>query len=208
MKLIAADLGRVDADLVGGDVEDALDQLGGLGSPCAAVGADGGVVGEHRLGVEAHLRDLVHADRHHLRQHRQDGADRRVGPGRRHHLAVEADDLAVVVRRPAGRSSRSHGRAPARPCPRSGSPPTSPACRGSSRPSRRSGARRSWRPSGRTRRRPTDRRCAAEQGRGRASRRRRHGSSAAPGATPTSSRPPSSGTATTPLVSIGTPARR
>ena len=93
----AADLGRVDADLVGGDVEDALDQLGRLGAAGAAIGADGGVVREHRLGVEAHLRDLVHADRHHLRQHRQDGADRRVGAGGRQHLAVEADDLAVVV---------------------------------------------------------------------------------------------------------------
>ena len=92
-----ADLGRVDADLVGGDVEHALDQLRRLGAPGAAVGPDGGVVGEHGLGVEAHLRDLVHADRHHLRQQRQDRADRRIGTGRRLHLAVEADDLAVVV---------------------------------------------------------------------------------------------------------------
>ena len=45
MKLHAADLGRIDADLVGGDVEHALDELRGLGPAGAAVGADGGVVG-------------------------------------------------------------------------------------------------------------------------------------------------------------------
>ena len=181
-----ADLGRIDADLVGGDVEHALDQLRGLGAPGAAVGADGGVVGHHRLGVEPDLRDLVHADRHHLRQHRQDGADRRVGAGRRDHLAVEADDLAVVVHaEPGGHHvvaavhQRDHVLG-------AGLDPLD-------RPAERQrglggdrGARRSRRPSGRTRRRPTGRRCAAARARGRAAGRRRRGPSAAPGATPTS----------------------
>ena len=98
----AADLGRVDADLVGGHVEDAFDQLGGLGATGTAVGADGRVVREHRLGVEADLGHLVDTHRHHLRQHRQDGADGRVGARRCQHLAVEADDLAVVADAQAG----------------------------------------------------------------------------------------------------------
>ena len=92
----APDLGRVHADLVGGDVEHALDQLRRLGSAGAAVRADRGVVGHDAGRLEPHLGDFVHADRHHLREHRQDRADRRIRTGRGDHVAVEADDLAVV----------------------------------------------------------------------------------------------------------------
>ena len=52
----AADLGRVDAELVGGDVEHPLDELGRLRPPGAAVGAGGRVVGDRRHRVEVHLR--------------------------------------------------------------------------------------------------------------------------------------------------------
>ena len=97
-----ADLGGVHADLVRGDVHDPLDQLSRLGATCPAVRPDRGVVREHRLGVETDLRDLVHADRHHLGEHRQDRPDRRIGTARGDDLTVEADDLAVVVDAEAG----------------------------------------------------------------------------------------------------------
>ena len=55
------------------------------------------------VALEPHVRDLVHADRHHLGEHRQDGADARVGAGRGHDGTVEADDLAVGVHAELGR---------------------------------------------------------------------------------------------------------
>ena len=90
----AADLGRVHAELVGRHVEHALDELRRLRAPRAPIGADRGVVGQQGGGLEPHGRDVVHAHRHHLGEHGQDRPDPRVGPGRRHDRAVEADDLA------------------------------------------------------------------------------------------------------------------
>ncbi len=92
-----ADLRRIHADLIGGDVDDPFDELRGLRSASTAIRADRGVVGDHGLGVEPHLGNVVHADGHHLGEHRQDRTDGRVRAGGGHDRAVEADDLAVVV---------------------------------------------------------------------------------------------------------------
>ena len=93
----APDLRGVHPDLGGGHVEHALDELRGLRPPGAAIRADGGVVRQHAHGLEAHLRDVVHAHRHHLREHRQDGAQARIRAGGGDGRTVEADDLALLV---------------------------------------------------------------------------------------------------------------
>ena len=202
-EVAAADLGRVHADLVGGHVEDPLDELRRLRPAGAAVGADRWCCSSIAVdGVEAHLGDVVHADRHHLREHRQDRADRRVGARRtattlasrptilpscvdaelgRHHEVAAVDERHHVLGAGLGPLHRTAERR--------------------ARPRRRRGARRTPPPSGRSRRRPTGTRRAASRARGRASARTRRGSSAAPGATPSSVRPPSGspGTATMPL---------
>ena len=180
----AADLGRVHADLVGGDVDHALDELRRLRPPGAAVGTDGRVVRQDAGGLEPHVGDLVHADRHHLGERRQDRAETRVRAGRGHDRTVEADDLAVARSRRAWPSSRSRGRARATPCPRSGSRSTSPAARASTRPPRSRGARRTGRPWGRSRHRPTGTRRAAGPVRARASGRTRRAARAAPDGRP------------------------
>ncbi len=76
-EVAAPQLGRVQADLVGCHVEHPLDQLGGLGPARAPVGADRRRVGHRGRALKAHLRDVVDADRHHLGEHRQDGAEGR-----------------------------------------------------------------------------------------------------------------------------------
>ena len=120
-------------------------------------------------GLEPHLRDLVHADRHHLREHRQDGADRRVRAGRRHDRTVEADDLAVGADAEPGRHhevaavhERDHVLG-------AGRDPLHRPAELQRRRARRRGARRTAPPSGRSRRRPTGTRRAASRARGRAS---------------------------------------
>ena len=47
-EVAAPDLGRVDAELIGGDVEYPLDQLGGFRAPGAPIRADGSRVGHYR----------------------------------------------------------------------------------------------------------------------------------------------------------------
>ena len=89
------DLGRIDAGHVGSDVEHALDQLGRLGTTSAAVGTDRGVVRQRRRGSELHGRYVVDTDRHHLRQHRQDRSDRRIGAGGRGDVCLQSDDSTV-----------------------------------------------------------------------------------------------------------------
>ena len=94
-KVAPTNLGRVDAKLVGGHVEDPLDQLGGLWAAGAAVRSDGGGVGDNRRPLEAHLGDVVDAHHHHLGEHRQHRSDGGIRTTRSHDARVEADDLAV-----------------------------------------------------------------------------------------------------------------
>jgi hypothetical protein len=61
MRLRAADLGGVHADLGGEEVHGPLDGRGGLGPAGAAVGDGGRGVGDHRPGVELDVGDVVHA---------------------------------------------------------------------------------------------------------------------------------------------------
>jgi hypothetical protein len=51
-EVLAADLGGVDADLGGEEVDGSLDGGGGLGTTGPPVGRGGGGVGDHRLGAE------------------------------------------------------------------------------------------------------------------------------------------------------------
>ena len=91
----ATDLGRVHADLVSSHIEDSLDQLRGFGPARSAVGADRRVVRHHGAGDELDLVDRVHTDGHHLREHRKDRTDDRVGTRGCGHVALEAGDLSV-----------------------------------------------------------------------------------------------------------------
>ena len=68
----------IDAELVGRDVEDALHEVDRLGPAGAAVRGDRRGVRDRGLPVELDLRDHVHVLRHHLREERQERADRRV----------------------------------------------------------------------------------------------------------------------------------
>ncbi len=77
-EVLAADLSGIHPDLPRSHVDDPLDQLGGFGPACATVRTDRGRVGHDATGGELHLLDVVHADAHHLCEHRQDCADRRV----------------------------------------------------------------------------------------------------------------------------------
>ena len=94
-EVLATDLGGVDAEVVGGHVDQTLEELGGLGAPGAAVGGGDGRVRAHRAGVVADLRDLVDALDHRLGEDGEEATDRRVGAGFADDLDVEAGDGAV-----------------------------------------------------------------------------------------------------------------
>ena len=114
-EVLAPDLDRIDAELVGRDVEGALDEVDRLGPAGAAVRGDRRGVRDRGLPVELDLRDDVHVLRHHLREERQERADRRVRTrvGQRAH--AQTGDLAValqahldVVHVPAAVPHRDH----------------------------------------------------------------------------------------------------
>ena len=99
-----ADLGRVHADLVGGDVDHALDELRRLRTAGAAVGADRRVVRQHHpvalnrtFGISYTPTDIIWVSIGRIAP--------RPGyaPARRHDRTVEADDLAVGVHAELGR---------------------------------------------------------------------------------------------------------
>ncbi len=78
-QVAAAHLGRVHADLGGEEVHRALDRRGGLRAPGAAVGRDRRGVRDEHPRPRLDLLDVVDAGRHHAREHRQHGAEPRVG---------------------------------------------------------------------------------------------------------------------------------
>ena len=90
------DLCGVHSDLLRGDVDHSLDQLSGFGTASSSVRADRGGVGDNGPRRELDLLDVVHADRHHLCQHRQDRTDGRVRTGVRGDIALYTRDLSVV----------------------------------------------------------------------------------------------------------------
>ena len=91
------DLERVDADLVGGHVDDALEQLRRLGAPGPAVGADRRRVGDDGLPRELDGRDVVDALGEQLGEAGEDRPDGRVGPAVADHRRAQPDDLAVAL---------------------------------------------------------------------------------------------------------------
>ena len=95
-----ADLDRVLAELGGQLVHQPLDGEGGLGTAGAAVGVGPGLVGQHRLAVEAVARELVDRVEHEGTEHRHATADDRdVGAEVREQLDLEAGDGAVLLGR-------------------------------------------------------------------------------------------------------------
>ena len=59
---------RIHAELVGRHVDDPFEHRGRLGASRAAVGTDRRAVGQDGVDLEAHLRDPIHALRHHARR--------------------------------------------------------------------------------------------------------------------------------------------
>ena len=97
-QVLAPQLDRIHVELVGGHVEDALDQRGRLGTARAAVRAHGRAVGERDDDVEADLRDVVHGLRHRARRaHRERAAEPAVRAGVADHAAPHAGDRAVTL---------------------------------------------------------------------------------------------------------------
>ncbi len=81
-EVLPPQLERVHAQLVGQLLDHHLDQVGRLGPAGAAGGVGGHLVGEHALGGELEVRDLVTAADHEARerrderrQHREEGAE-------------------------------------------------------------------------------------------------------------------------------------
>ena len=96
-EVLPTHLERVHADLVGGHVDDALEQLGRLGTPGAAVGPGGRGVGDHGLPGEVDGRDVVDTLGHQLGQARQDRPDRRVHAAVADDRGPQTDDASVVL---------------------------------------------------------------------------------------------------------------
>jgi hypothetical protein len=96
-EVLPADLDRIDVELVGGHVEDALEEGGGLGTARTAVGAGGGRVRGRAHRVELDLGDAVHALRHRAGEEGQEAADVGVGAGLGDDPAPHADDRAVAL---------------------------------------------------------------------------------------------------------------
>lgn len=99
----AADFRRIHADLGRRDIDDPLDELRGLGATGTSVCTDGGRVREDGTGVELDLLNVVHADGHHLGEHRKDGADGRVRTGVGGYVALEPGELSVFGHAQLGR---------------------------------------------------------------------------------------------------------
>ena len=101
-RVAPAQLGRIDADVVGREIDHALDHVGRLGAPVAAVGPHRIGVGEHRRDIGVDRRRAINAgdraDVHHEggRRHLQVGAH--VGDG----LDPQAEERAVAVERELG----------------------------------------------------------------------------------------------------------
>ena len=131
MKLLAPQLDRVDAELVGGHVEDALEHRGRLGPAGAAVRAHRRGVGERDRDVVPDLRDVVDALRHRARSGPNASMPPKpaYAPASPIDPAPHPDDRAVALAARARRTAPGRGRAASRPCSRSGSRPTSPAGR-------------------------------------------------------------------------------
>ncbi|CAB4882202.1 unannotated protein [freshwater metagenome] len=96
-EVLAADLGGIDTRHVCCDVQNALEHLRGLGATGAAIRHGWGGVGDHRLGIEVDLRDVVHTLAEHLGEHREHGADHRVGAAVGDAACVQTDDRAVLL---------------------------------------------------------------------------------------------------------------
>ena len=100
-EIAAAQFGRVDAELVGGEIDDAFQQEGRLRPAGAAIGVDRHGMGEHRLGLDIDRRGRIGAGeqgpveigRDAGREGRQIGAH----IGDRRHL--EREELGVAVER-------------------------------------------------------------------------------------------------------------
>ncbi len=93
----ATQLDRVHPEVVGGDVEDPFEHLGGLGAPGAAVGVHRGRRRGGGTPGELDGRDLVHALGHQLGQARQDGAAHGVGAGVADHRRAQPDEPSVAA---------------------------------------------------------------------------------------------------------------
>ena len=95
-------LRRIDAQLVGGDIDHALDDVGGLGPAVAAIGPHRIGVGEHRRDVDIHRRRLVDAGQRAeiadegLPADLQEGAD--IGDD----VDAQPEEIAVLVERQLG----------------------------------------------------------------------------------------------------------
>ena len=123
-EVATSDLGRVDAELVGGDVDHALEHLRRLGTSGAAICGRRRRVRHDGDGMEADLREVVHALAHHLGEHRQERTDARIRAGLGDDVDVEPDERAVGVEFRSWCSSPSRDRGPSTPCSRCGSPST------------------------------------------------------------------------------------
>ena len=109
-------------------IDQALEQIGGLGPPGAAIGADRHRVGAHALDVDVDRRDRIEAGDEVCRARRDEAAKRReIGAEIGDDGDAQAEEAAVLIERELG--ARDCGRGP--DCRRrilpSGPPATSPA---------------------------------------------------------------------------------
>ena len=94
------DLDRIDADHVGGAIEQLLDQIGRLRPSGAAIGCERNGVGEHRPADAMHRRNLIDAGRepHGEQRHHHRGAEHVRAHGMQR-VDAQPQNLAVLVER-------------------------------------------------------------------------------------------------------------
>ena len=101
-RILPAQHRRIDAELVGGDVDHALDDIGRLGTAVAAIGAHRIGVGQHRRHVHVHRRRLVDARERAEIAHEGLPADLQERADIGDEVDAQSQEMAVIVERELG----------------------------------------------------------------------------------------------------------